>query len=345
MRARTVFIVWNVYQRRAEALCGPLEAEPLFFHFRWEDRSPLHKLLAYMGKTVKTLAVLRRARPSLFYVQAPPIFAVYVAWLYSRMTRTRYVVDAHDSMIYGSRWPRMPFARAVLNRAAIVWVHHRHVAHLADVWGLRHRILMDRPLNVEPGRYSFPASILRDRRRARIVVPCSYGRDEPLLEMQQATLRLPEVDFYLTHSGRRLPTAYRGAFGPNVCFTGFLATESFNALLAHADAILVLTTRENTQPSGASEALAFRKPLIVSDLPIVRELFPAGAIYVRNEADSIAAGIRTALARKDALVAEMTAFLPEKLRRWEAQWTAAREASGVPRGNDRARERRARGPG
>lgn len=326
---KTVFIIWKVYQRRVEAMKEKLNAQPVYLHYDWEEKSKLHKLLSYLFKIADTYRVLIDVRPRLFYVQAPPAFLLYAVWLYAKATGARYVVDAHNTIVDGSLWSRMPFVRHAMRQAATVLVHNQAMAVHASRSLLPHTILMDRPPEVEPTNYPYPEKIFGDRTRPKVVIPCSYDTDEPLEEMRRATLLLPHVDFYITWYAEKLPAAYIAGFGPNTRFTGFLEQTEFDGLLAHADAILVLTTREGTQPSGATEALAFEKPLVVSDLGIIRRMFPKGAIYIGNTASDMAVGISRALERREQLAAEMRTFKKQKLRSWELQFDAMRRRVGL----------------
>lgn len=325
---KTVFIIWKVYQRRVEAFRHKLNADPVYLHYRWEEKSKLHKLVSYVFKIAATYRVLLAARPKLFYIQAPPAFLLYAVWLYAKLTGSRYVVDAHNSIVDGSLWSRMPFVRQTLRQAATVLVHNEEMAVHASRSRLPHTVLMDRPPEVDATNYPYPAHILGDRTRPKVVIPCSYDTDEPLEEMRQATLLLPHVDFYITWYAEKLPASYVAGFAANTRFTGFLEQESFDALLAHADAILVLTTREGTQPSGATEALAFEKPLVVSGLGIIRRMFPKGAIYIGNSASDIAVGISRALELQEQLAGEMKEFRQEKVKLWEAQFDKLRRITG-----------------
>ena len=77
---------------------------------------------------------------------------------------------------------------------------------------------------------------------------------------------------------------------------------------SQASAALVLTTREGTQPSAASEAIVLGIPLIVSDLNTTRKLYEDMPIYVQNDAPGIRDGISKALAEHDQQKAKITAF-------------------------------------
>jgi len=118
------FVVWKACQRRVDAFKSDLQTIPVYLHYDWEERSRVHKAISYVLKSLRMVAILGRVKPDVFYVQAPPTIALYVAFLYSRLAHARYVVDAHNSMIYGSFWCRMPFWRLVLRKALLVLVHN-----------------------------------------------------------------------------------------------------------------------------------------------------------------------------------------------------------------------------
>ncbi len=334
----TLFIVWKAYQRRVDAFKERLGARAIYLHYPWEERSNLHKAVSYAVKFFETWRLLFRHKPAMFYVQAPPTFPVYVAFLYSALTGAKYIVDAHNPMINGSYWNKLPLAKAVLRKAATVIVHNPAMAQQAQAQQLPHTLLMDRPPEALSNRAPLPKHLNGNTGRPRVVVPCSYDVDEPLADLQNATRELGHVDFYLTWYAEKLPAQYANGFDKNVIFTGFLPLPEFNGLLASADAILVLTTQDGTQPSGATEALAFAKPLIVSDLQIIRQLFPAGAVYVDNRAAAIAAGIDQALQQRTQLAAAMAAFKTAKLQAWEKQFQTLQEKIyPVPINNGAAR--------
>jgi hypothetical protein len=320
--AKSLFIVWKAYQRRVDAFVDSLNISPVYLHFEWEEKSRLHKIISYLFKISKTLQLLRSTRPAFFYIQAPPTFLLYTVHLYCKLTGAQFAVDAHNSMIGDSLWSRMPFVQQILRKCAVVIVHNEDMAELARAQRLPCTVLMDRPPQVELAQYAYPRQIMGERTRAKVVIPCSFDIDEPLEEMQKATLLLPEIDFYITWYSEKLPAEFLKGFGSNTVFTGFLEQDDFDSLLAHADAVLVLTTRDGTQPSGATEALAFQRPLVVSDFRIIRDMFPMGSVYINNDAAGIANGISRALAAKDTLMADMARFKKEKLRLWDLQFSA-----------------------
>jgi hypothetical protein len=324
MPSPILFLVWKSYQRRVDAFRERLNIRPIYIHFGWEERSALHKSLSYLHKLVSTFAILLRERPLLFIVQAPPIFPLYAAVLYRALSGAQYLVDAHNPMISGGLWCKLPFARYVLRQAALVIVHNERIALQVQDPRIRSAVLMDRPPGINEQDLQ-PTPFPVTEGRPRVVVPCSYDSDEPIAEVQHVTHLLPEVDFYFTWYPEKVPADLRRGLGRNAFLTGFLPPRVFSQLLLSADAILVLTTRDDVQPSGASEAVGFHKPLVISDSQIIRALFPLGCVYVQNQASAIARGVRLALERKEDLTAQMAAFRNDKLHQWEQQYQALLE--------------------
>ena len=78
------------------------------------------------------------------------------------------------------------------------------------------------------------------------------------------------------------------------------------ALYANANAALVLTTREGTQPSGASEAIALGIPLVLSDIKTTRRLYKDSPVYVDNVPESISKGIKFALGNYEGCVSKIS---------------------------------------
>ena len=70
--------------------------------------------------------------------------------------------------------------------------------------------------------------------------------------------------------------------------------------MSGADAVVVLTTREDTLLSGAWEALALGRPLIVSDTKALRQTFGDGVTYVAPHAGAITDAVQRTLADPSA---------------------------------------------
>ena len=135
--------------------------------------------------------------------------------------------------------------------------------------------------------------------------------------MIRAAGLVPDCTFFVTGNVERVPGLTDRA-PPNVTFTGFLPSEKYERALLDADVIMTLTTESSSIMRAAYEAVYARRPLIVTDWPLGREVFPY-AVHVHNDADSIAEGIRRARDEIEALVAVTDEARAVQLDRWSTQ--------------------------
>jgi hypothetical protein len=69
----------------------------------------------------------------------------------------------------------------------------------------------------------------------------------------------------------------------------------FDALLTHCDVVLALTKFDGIQLSVCNEALGFGKPMVMSDTPLLRQLFGSAAVAVDSgQPAAIVQGIQQA---------------------------------------------------
>lgn len=312
-----VYVVWTVFQRRAQSLGAMLDMDVRYYHYAWEEKGKVFKAMAHLMKFAATLRDLLRLRPRVVMLQLAPTTLLYAAATYRLLTGASYVADCHNTMIYDDHWIRWPFARALLRRALVTIVHNTDVQREAERIGIPSTILRD-PLPVMdvPEDVSQVADIDLDN-TSYVIIPGSMAPDEPIGELFEAAASTPDMLFVMTWYAHKLPEAFRGKAPENIRFTGFLDEPEFNALYAKANVAIVLTTREGTQPSGASEAIALGVPLVVSDIATTRRLYGDAPVYVDNSASSIASGVKQAVEAHDEVAARV-ASLRDDLRN-EAQ--------------------------
>jgi thiamine pyrophosphate-dependent acetolactate synthase large subunit-like protein len=140
----------------------------------------------------------------------------------------------------------------------------------------------------------------------------------------------PQIDLHVTGDVRRCPRALRTSAPANATFTGFLRGDDYRRAMEEADIVLVLTNHAMAVNRGAYEAVYSRRPLIISDQPAMRPLFPH-AIRVANDASSIAEGIQAAVRRHAGLVEATDDALAVQERRWRDQLDRLRARIGGDR--------------
>ena len=238
--------------------------------------------LKYLGHAVRTWRLLAAERPGAVFVMTPPVFAPLVAWVYCATHGCRLVLDAHTAAFLHPRWRWFQWLQFWLSRrAATTIVHGPHLKELIERNGGRAIIVEDIPVHFpEGGAYPLPDGF-------NIAVVCSFNPDEPVASVLEAASRRPDTTFHLTGDARALDADLRQNLPPNVQLTGFLSDAAYGFLIAHADAVMALTTRDHTMLRGAWEAVYQETPVIVSDWPVLRHAFDDGAIHVDNTPDRI----------------------------------------------------------
>ncbi len=268
-------------------------------------------LLKYAAQWRTTARILRDERPDVVFVMTPPLFASLPAFLHAWRAGVLVVLDAHSAAFLHPRWRWFQWLqRWLCRRAATTLVHNAHTAERVRAWGANATLVPDVPViyeTVEP--FERPAAFT-------VVAVCSFNYDEPMAEMFAAAALVPDVRFFVTGNPRHLAAEVKAAMPENVALTGFVSTAAFGGLLAGADVVMTLTTRDHTMLRGAYEAIYQGTPVIVSDWPILREFFAEGAQHVDNTPAAIAAAIREVQARPATFKDGAQRLREHKLAAW-----------------------------
>jgi hypothetical protein len=279
--------------------------------------------IRYLLSTVHTIRYLKQRRPNRLIVTNPPLILCLVAFAYASRKRIPMVLDSHPGG-FGAQGDRVSGRLQAIHR----WLARRVVAtmvtdvHWMDVlatWGARGLIVHEAP----PSWNVKPASPIDGR--PRVLFVGTFGGDEPIEVVFDAARQCREIDVLVTGDPRRCPPQLRANLPPNVRLTGFLQQEEFAAAVEAADVILTLSTEPTSVMRAAYEAVYACRPLVLSDWPGLRRLFPT-AVAVANNADDLARGLRRAVQHRDELLALSSAAKVEQLHRWEAQLDELRSA-------------------
>lgn len=322
---KVMFISWVPYQRRTQSLADQMGIDLHYYHYKWEVKSKVHKLFSYFVKFLHGLYDMFRLRPRLVFMQLAPTPVLYVTVIYCALTGAKYVADCHNTMIHDSHWLRWPLAAWLIRRSKLVIVHNADVQTMAEQdENIPSIVLRDPMPNIEVDPAIQEVAGIRIQEEEYMICPCSFDVDEPLDELFDAVRENPDIRMAATWYYERLPQEVRERAPDNMIFTGFLPEEEFNALYANATAAVVLTTREGTQPSGATEAISMNVPLIVSDIKTTRRLYDGYAIFVDNKPTQIGMGMRTALNENDAYRQKMLELKLRFQREINAQMDSVR---------------------
>lgn len=315
---KRTFIVWARYHRRAELLAGHLGATLHFIYWDW-SRSLLAAPSRYLVQARQTWNILQREGPEVIFVQNPPIFNVLVASLYARRNGARYVIDSHTGAFLSWKWRWSLGLHRMLSRQALTTlVHNKCQEEILKQWGCHYLVVGFTPGNY-PAGIPFPGN-----GQFMVAVVCGSIDDEPVDVVFEAASCLPEVSFYVTGDPRRVTPRMMAQKPDNCKLTGYLPYERYVGLLQGADAILVLTSQNQTLLMGAFEAVSLGTPLMVSDWPILRDYFSRGTVFVPNTVEGICEGVRRAEREQDALRHDIVVLRQQLSAEWEQRFAELR---------------------
>lgn len=303
-RRRGVVIAWMPVSQRSTTIADRLGFD-LVLVARSGFRRPWTAPLAYPISAARTIRAIVRLRPRAAIIAVPPFVAPLVAMPFLAALRAPFAIDVHSGAVLDRRWRWALGIIGAIGRRSV-----GAVVTIASLEGpLRERgvetMVIPDPL---PRLAPVPDTPLsKAAGRPVVVAICGWGSDEPIEELvASATGRAWQL--VLTGQPRRTFDP-----PPNVTLAGFLDHEDYVARLAAADAIVVLTERDDTLLSGAWEAIALGRPLVVSGTAALRSTFGEGVVYVGGDAESIGGGIDRVLADKRAPAA--VAALRERFAR------------------------------
>ena len=278
-----MFIVWKKYQRRPEVLASLLNCELKFFPHLF--RSKYLRPLDYLFKLIANVKDIWQTSPDFAIAQCPPTFSVLPALL----TKTPYIIDAHNPLFQVEMWCKLPLSQTILRNALGIIVHNQEMERLvsgmypkSNLFTISDPIKEIVPVKPQP------------RVAKQILVIASFDPwDEPVELLIETMRRLQKYNFIITADANKLDAETAASLQKldNVTLTGFLATPDYHQVLCSSLAALVLTTSDATQPSGACEALSSNTQLIISRTSLTDKLFGEWAELVDNNAESIAKAI------------------------------------------------------
>ena len=316
---RNSFIAWIKFQRRASSMQPFFEYELKFVPAKFESRSK--KILDYVYKAFASIFFLIRKKPKLLWVQLPPTPLLRLALWYRTMFKGVIVVaDCHNGL-FGNKWGKYLKKGKYLNKANLILVHNHVIKEIAIDMGLDPtRLLVLETKPAFKSNKAYGKSILQIE-NSWILMPCGFAEDEPIATVFEAAKRIPEITIVISGNKSRAEGKHDLSIAPdNVMFTGYLSKEQYENVFAEAPAVLGLTTEHHVQLSVANEATGFEKPMILSDTPLLRELFGRGTVFVDNhDSNSMANGIKQALETRELLEDEVKLLKKERNEKWQNQ--------------------------
>lgn len=317
-RRNSLLVSWIGYHGRSATLAEELGAEAVFVSSGKTGKAST-ALARYIVQSVRTLWILLQRRPKTTIVMAPPLPLIALAWVVSKLMRSRLIIDAHTGVFNDPKWAWtieafLWFAR----RSVVTIVTNKQLVDMLEQADVRAVSLHDPPVPLPlTGRKDVAAS--DELAKESVVVPASFSSDEPIDEIVTAAKELPATTFYITGAAPKGFSADSKKIPANVRVTGYLPDEAYRNLLRSAGMVLALTTRELTMQRAGYEALSYHKPFLTSDTQVLREYFTEGTVFTSPHADAIRAGVLECLKNRDSLAKGMARLHRQKLASWNSE--------------------------
>lgn len=306
-----LFVSWAEDCSRSDTIARQLAGKSVMVYSpAWGSRYSTI-VAKYLSQTWKTLKLLRDEKPSVVFVMTPPTIACFPAWIHCLLTGTPFIIDAHSGAFLMPRWKRVLFLhRFFSRRARSTLVTNRHLQSVIQAWGAKATIVPDVPVKLPEPR-PWPMSSPKN-----IVLVCTFASDEPVETFLEAARVSPEIQFFITGDSSMADQAMLAGKPANVTLTGFIPRADYAGLLAAADAVMTMTSRDNTMQRGAYESIYLGQPVITTNQPFLRQEFPKGTVHVDLTADGICEGFSRLYAKLDELKREAQELREEKHARW-----------------------------
>ena len=310
---KIIFLVWDREGIRASGISKHIGAS-LYFLSTSKIRHPT--------LFIKTLRILRKEKPRIIICQSPPITCAFIAmvykFLFSKRAKPVILIDAHTGAI--SRPWSKSISRMVMKRAlATLVINKEQQTYLVRNYKINPVVLED-PIpdftHIVESLKKKGGYELVQTATYNVAVISSFAYDEPLHEVFEVALQMPDVYFYVTGEIKNANKKLLNNTPNNVILTGFLDYNIYVDLLQKVDVIMDLTTDNTSVVAGAFEAVALEQPLITSNWIPLKRYFNKGTIYTDNSANDIQEALMTSKIKNKELSLEMHQLKIEKIKEW-----------------------------
>lgn len=295
--SRAAFVAWTPVGQRAGEIADALGGQAFVVYLPRLDRRSLAPL-RYAISAVRTASYLVRQRPRVVIATNPPIIPGLLAWLYGALSGATVILDDHPAAFgaqhddVSKRLQRQH--RWLASRVTACLVTAPEWVRRLESWGATGLTFHEAP----PQWRVAPPQPLTGH--PRVLFVGTFGGDEPVDEVIRAARLRPDMEIRMTGRLSRCPKTLIRTAPRNVRFLGFLSQEAYVRELEAADVVVTLSTEPTSVMRAGYEAVYARRPLVVSDWPTLREVFPA-AVHTANNAAALAAALDRAVAEHPRL--------------------------------------------
>jgi hypothetical protein len=262
-------------------------------------------ILSYPNKIYKTYKSFYGYKPFAVIVTNTFVLLPLTAYIFGKIFNIRIIFQTHTSGIVNSEVAYPSAIKKLLSKKVYLnMVSNSNHQRTVQSWGGKTIIVPDPP--IEPDDIEIEPFSLKGK--LKICYIFTYSNDEPYEPVINAMKDFTDITFYITGKSKGGKISQE----ENIIHTGYLSYPNYYYLLQSVDAIMVLTTRENTFLGGANEALSFKKPLVTSQTAFLKSYYPKGAIFIKHEEVSIRQGLHQLISNLNMFEREMSELNNDK---------------------------------
>lgn len=296
MNNNKLFIEWAEYASRADSLANAVGAKTIFIGKVNKYKNLLYSFSSYPAKVIENFKVIKKEKPQVVYITNTNWIIAFVNIIFSKIFGHKLIFDSHSCAFDHEfiKYP-LPLSKIFARFADLSIVTNESHYNLLKSNNAKAIIISDIP---------FEESLVTDEKislsdKFNILFICTFAPDEPYLEVFEAAKKNLNVHIYVT--GQYSRVNINPSDHPQVTLTGFLSNEDYRKYLNNVDAVMTLTTREDTMQRAGSESISVEKPLITSSTKMLRDYFSKGAVFVDNTSVGILNGFTKVIENYDSL--------------------------------------------
>lgn len=321
MNQKIIFISWTLFAKRTELLGRALDADIFYIGKVVKFEGMLWKLFSpvdYTIKTIKSLSILFKEKPTIVFVQNPPSIAPIVIVFFSKLLKFKTVIDSHNGA-FQNPWVKVPFHNWALANAEIILVHNEILFERLKA----NNILFNNNFRILNDKLSeFNSNLKEISPQKYILVVSSFSPDEPMQMLLEGINIFSkfnnEIKFKITGDYKKNMDLYnKYSDNENINFVGFVGNNLYDYLVVNAYGIIALSTRDDVQQCALMEAVGAEIPFISSDNLANRTIFGKKMVLTKNSQISISQSISLFIKENEKLKKDILIIKKVLNEKWE----------------------------
>lgn len=275
---KRIWITWEEQVRNIE-LSKAFGAK---YFCLWDLRKSKRNILSkYWSVIKKTIEIIKEERPDTLMCQNPSFVLAGLAVLLKKVYGYKVVVDTHNfSIDPTSPWFIRTISKYIRKFSDITIVSNNNLVNKINDGGQTIIALPDKLPSIKK------TTNKKKDGNINVLYLCTFSKDEPFREVLAMKNLNSNISVFISGNNKKTNIAAP----KQIMFTGFLSRQDLEKLMNSVDIIMVLTTREDCLVCGGYEAVAIKKPLILSKTDALQKYF-FGAHFTENTSDAIAQAI------------------------------------------------------